>query len=125
MRMMANGGRLLVDETCKGTVRRWKENGEDVVKKFKYKLPFDLHFCYCCAVDDHNNLRHTLPSIEDRWVTDWWECRVFAFILAISEVNAFFDSTLLFLLWVTLGGVAYATVVSSEVGMATFQQYIH
>ena len=28
-------------ETCKETVRRWKENGEDVVKKFNYKLPFD------------------------------------------------------------------------------------
>ena len=24
MRMMATGGRLLVDETCKETVRRWK-----------------------------------------------------------------------------------------------------
>ena len=22
-------------------------------------------------------------------MTDWWECQVFAFILAISEVNAF------------------------------------
>ena len=35
MRIMSNGGRLLVDETCKETVIRWKENGEDVVKKFK------------------------------------------------------------------------------------------
>ena len=43
MMMMATGGRLLVDETYKETVRRWKENWEDVVKKFKYKLPFDWH----------------------------------------------------------------------------------
>ena len=35
MMMMATGGRLLVDETFKETVRIWKENGEDVVKKFK------------------------------------------------------------------------------------------
>ena len=41
MRMMATGGRLLADYTCKETVRRWKENGEDMVKNFKYKLPFD------------------------------------------------------------------------------------
>ena len=26
-RMMATGGRLLSNETCKETVRRWKENG--------------------------------------------------------------------------------------------------
>ena len=44
MRMMDTGGRLLADETCKDTVRRWKENVENVVKKFKYKLPFDRHF---------------------------------------------------------------------------------
>ena len=41
MRMMAAGGRLFTDDTCKEIVGRCKENGEDVVKKFKYKLPFD------------------------------------------------------------------------------------
>ena len=41
MRMMDTGGRLLADETRKETVRIRKENIEDVVKKFKYKLPFD------------------------------------------------------------------------------------
>ena len=59
------------------------------MKKFKYKLPFDWNCFYRHAVDDQNNLRHSLPPIEDTWVTDWWECRVFAFILAISEVNEF------------------------------------
>ena len=58
-----------------------------MVKKFKYKLLFDFHFCFHHAVDEHNNLRHTLPSIADTWVTDQWECPVFDFILAISEVN--------------------------------------
>ena len=79
----------MADDTCKETVRIWKENGEDVVKKFKYKLPFDWNFCYLQAVDYHNNLSHALPSIEDTWINDWWECRLFAFILAISEVNTF------------------------------------
>ena len=58
MRMMSTGDRLLEEETCNYTVRRWKENGEDVVKKFKYKLPFDWNFCYRHVVYDHKNLRH-------------------------------------------------------------------
>ena len=56
---------------------------------FKYKLPFDWYFCYRHSVDYHNNLRHALPSILDKWVTYRWECRVFAFILAISDINTF------------------------------------
>ena len=72
MRIMATGGRLLTDETCKETVRIWKENGEDVVKKFKYKLPFDWNFLYRHVVDDHSNLIHSLQSIEDSWVTEFW-----------------------------------------------------
>ena len=46
MRMMDIGGRLLVFDTSKETVRRWKENGADLAKKFKYKLPFDWNFLY-------------------------------------------------------------------------------
>ena len=30
-----------------------------------------------------------MTSIEDTWMTDWWECQVFAFVLAISEVHEF------------------------------------
>ena len=63
MRMMANGDRLLADDICKETVIIWKENREEVVNKFKYKLPFDLHFRYCHTIEDHTNLRNTLPSI--------------------------------------------------------------
>lgn len=47
------------------------------------------HFHYRHVVDDHNNLRHSLPSIEDTWRTDRWPARVFAFLLALSEVNAY------------------------------------
>ena len=70
MRMMATGGHLLTDDTCKEILIRWKENIVDVVKKFKYKLPFDWHFRYHHSVDNHNNLRHALASIEDTWMTD-------------------------------------------------------
>ena len=60
-----------------------------MVKKFKYKLPFDWYFHYRHLVDDHDNIMHVLSSIEYKWMADRWECQVFAFILAISEVNAF------------------------------------
>ena len=89
MTIMATGGRLLSDESCKSTVRRWLEDGVETVKNFAYALPFDWHFRYRHAVDDHNNLRHALPSIEDTWRTIRWVLRVFSFVLAISEVNAF------------------------------------
>ena len=71
MKMMVTAGQLLAHDTCKETVIIWKENGSYVVKKFKYKLPFDWHFRYRHAVDDHNNFRHALPSIEDTSFTRW------------------------------------------------------
>jgi hypothetical protein len=89
MRMMATGGALLADESCRSTTRKWVEDGVETFKEFVYKRPFDWHFRFRHAVDDHNNLWHALPSIEDTWLTQRWECRVFAFILAVSEVNAF------------------------------------
>ena len=33
-----------MDDTRKETARRWKENGDNVAKKLKYKLTFDWHF---------------------------------------------------------------------------------
>ena len=87
MRKMASGGILLENDTYKGTVRKWNKNGEDVVKKFKYELLFDYYLRYRHAVDNYYNIRNALSSIEDKWKTYWWWCRVFAFILTISEVN--------------------------------------
>jgi hypothetical protein len=89
MRMMATGGPNTPDEMCKTTSRTWKRGNEQMSVTFQYPQPFDWHFRYCHAVDDHNNLRHALPLIEDTWITQRWECRVFSFILAISEINAF------------------------------------
>ena len=65
------------------------EGGIEVVHRFRYACPFDWHFRYRHTVDDHNNLHHCLPSVEDSWTTQRWEVRVFSFVLAISEVNAF------------------------------------
>ncbi len=83
------GGPLSADDSCKETTRRWMEGNQNRTATFRYARPFDWHFCYRHAVDDHNNLRHTLPSIEDSWSTTRWEIRVFAFILALTEVIGF------------------------------------
>lgn len=85
MRMMATGGALLSNFTCKTTTRIY----DGITKTFQYTLPYDWHFRYRHAVDDHNNLRHATPSLEATWVTHRWEIRVFTFLLAITEVNAY------------------------------------
>ena len=52
-------------------------------------MNFSYHFKYRHLVDDHNNLRHSTPTLEDTWKTNRWENRVFAFLLAITEVNVY------------------------------------
>ena len=56
---------------------------------FKYTKNFSYHYKYRHMVDDHNNLRHSTPSLEETWKTHRWENRVFAFLLAITEVNVY------------------------------------
>mmetsp|Transcript_15135 Transcript_15135/g.22223 ORF Transcript_15135/g.22223 Transcript_15135/m.22223 type:complete len:251 (-) Transcript_15135:59-811(-) len=56
-------------------------------KFFKYVQCFYNHFHYRHVVDDHNNFCMSEPCIEKSWVTAFWENRVFAFVLAISEVK--------------------------------------
>ena len=85
MKIMATGGALTADDTCKATFRGL---GDDRID-FQYKKPFDWHFRYRHIVDDHNNLRHALPSLEAGWLTERWALRVFTFLLAITEVNCF------------------------------------
>ena len=70
MKMMVTSG----SQTCRSTIRRWMEGGVEMTKEFAYTLPFytlpfDHHFWYRHAVNDHNNLRHSLRSWEDTWVT--------------------------------------------------------
>jgi len=69
MRMMAMGGPLAAHDTCKEALRKWTEGGIEVVCRFRYACPFDWHFRYRHAVDNHNNLRHALPLVEDSWAT--------------------------------------------------------
>ena len=89
MKMMATGGPLIVNESCEEQKRWYKEDGVEVVRTFQFPLPYDWHYKYRHAIDDHNNLRHSLPSVEGTIITTRWELRVFSFFLAVCEVNAF------------------------------------
>jgi len=63
-------------------------NGGTDKKHVRYTQVFNNHFRFRHVVDDHNNFRMMEPCIEKIWRTIKWECRVFSFILAITEVNA-------------------------------------
>ena len=89
MKMMACGGLLQAFDNCKEAVCCWIEDSIECVRQFHYTCPFDRHFCYKHAVNDHNNPCHMLLSIEDSWATQRWEVWVFAFVLAITKINAF------------------------------------
>ena len=89
MKVMSTYGGLTVPQNQRESKRVWKENGETKTATFQYTEPFANHFNFRHAVDDHNNLRHGLPSIESTIVTHCWPIRVFSFLLAITEVNIF------------------------------------
>ena len=90
MKLMSTYGGLVPLPNQKVSKRFFKEsNGRYSTKSFTYTETFANHYLYWHAVDDHNNLRHSQPSIESTWITHRWVIRVFSFILAISEVNTF------------------------------------
>ncbi len=89
MKMMAMGGPLIPNESCKLQRRRFKEGGVEVTRTFQFPLPYDWHYKFRHAVDDHNNLHHSIPSVEGTIMTTRWEMRAFSFLLAVCEVNAF------------------------------------
>jgi hypothetical protein len=89
MKMMAMGGPLIANKTCKDQRRRFTKDGVEVSRTFQFPLPYDWHYKYRHAVDNHNNLHHSLPLVEGTIMTTRWELHVFSFFLAVSEVNVF------------------------------------
>jgi hypothetical protein len=88
MKIMATGGSL-IEMPDGGTSRTFKQsNGTNTTIQFNYREPFYNHFRYRHQIDDHNNRRHSPLSFEECWATHQWPVRVFAFLLAVSEVNA-------------------------------------
>ena len=92
MKLMSSYSSLLPKEHYPSNRRVFqdpKDPSKTVEASFQYTEPFQNHFLYRHAVDDHNNLRHAVPSIEGTWTTHYWPNRVFSFLLAVTEVNAF------------------------------------
>jgi hypothetical protein len=74
--------------------RVYNSGGEHREKTFQYPKVGHNHFRYRHIVDDGNGKRHSPISLEVVWATKWWPRRVFAFILAITEVNVMLASVL-------------------------------
>ena len=84
--MSTYGGLCPPGRERKGTARTCDDGS---VVKFTYDEPWANHFDYRHCVDNHNNLRHSKPSLEETWRTFRWAIRVLAFFLGLSEVNTF------------------------------------
>ena len=90
--MMSTYGSLIINDGQRDSIRMDKERRP--ITRFKYTEVIGNHFAYRGAVDDHNAKRHDCGTknglcLEDSWSTNRWENKVFAFILAITEVNAY------------------------------------
>ena len=82
MKIMSTYSGLIEADDQKESVRKFTAaDGSERVVRFKYAEPFSNHFKYCHTVDDHNNLRHAVPSLEGTWWTYRWPFRVFLFFL--------------------------------------------
>ena len=100
MKMMTSYGDLQAVENQEVTRRYFKDNNGNIVRRnITYTTVFANHFRYRHAIDDHNNQRHSQPAFEDTWKTTRWENRVFAFLLAITEINAY--NAFRFFYWTT------------------------
>jgi len=86
MKMMSTYGTLNEPVGQEETYRQLPDGSKEY---FKYSEVFANHYKYRHIIDDGNNLRHKVPSIEGSWITHRWATRVFTFLLALAEVNAF------------------------------------
>lgn len=85
-KVFATCGTTIPQEVSKMALRKL-DSGAEV--RFRHCGVFVNHCVFRHAVDDHNRLRHADLSLECTWKISHWENRVFAFMLAISEVNVF------------------------------------
>ena len=72
MKIMSTYGGLIENDWQKDSVRTFQDSGETKNVTFKYKIPFSNHFDYRHVVDDHNNIRHQVPALEQKWTTHRW-----------------------------------------------------
>ena len=85
MMLMASYGTMeLIGEDKK---RTYIQNNVSIEKTIKYPELVYNHFQYRDAVDAHNSSRMYPIALEETWKTTRWPCRVFCFLLAVTEVN--------------------------------------
>ena len=90
MKLMAAYGAVIENVKYRTNHRTYKDSNGDIVStSFNYSQVFANHFLYRHLIDDHNNLRHMVPSIEGTWKTHNWIICVLTVILTVSEVNAY------------------------------------
>ncbi len=65
----------------------WHAAGRLSRISFKYPQVVYNHYKYWHNVDKNNSKRQSSISVETMWATKRWECCVFAFLLAVTEVN--------------------------------------
>ena len=76
--------------------RSWSLEG-GTTAQFKFTEPYELHYNYRHLVDDHNNLHHAVPSIEESLPSQRWAMHKFQFVLVVLEV--FLYVTYRYFLW--------------------------
>ncbi len=66
---IATGGTLISDDSCKNVTRKWTcGGGSSMEARFHYTKSFDWNFSYCHNVENHNNLCHSLSTLEETWI---------------------------------------------------------
>jgi len=83
MMLMSTYGTL---KTCGELKRRNLDGG--AVAEFRYPEVVANHYWYRDAVDSNNARRMGPIALEETWATTRWPCRVFAYLMATSAVNA-------------------------------------
>ena len=72
----------------KETCHEWVDSdGTKTTTKFNYPEVMGNHFLYQHSVNGHNNKQHSPISWEVVWGMKYWPNHVFAFLLAVTEVN--------------------------------------
>jgi Transposase IS4 len=81
-----------LEKKGKETRRFIMTQGTTENKEFQYPEGIANHYKYRGLVDSHNTKRHAPISLETTWATKAWTNRVFAFLLAVTEVNVYLAS---------------------------------
>ena len=95
MMLVSTYGVCIERQNQQESVRSWIEENHTVkMARFFYKEVAANHYLYRGLADAHNRWRHDGVanqdlSIEENWDAKRWENRVFAFIITITEVNAY------------------------------------